>query len=48
MKNKTNKGAFDNVGAWWHENDIKAFTNGSVLQFFGKKKDEIEIIDRPK
>jgi hypothetical protein len=39
------KGAFDNIHSWWNEEDIKAFSNGSVQQFFGKKKEDIEIVE---
>lgn len=47
-KTKTNKGAFDKNEVWWHEEDIKAFTNGSVEQFFGKKKEDIDIVEKPR
>ena len=46
-KTRTNKGAFDKTGAWWYEEDIKAFTNASVEQFFGKKKENIDIVTKP-
>lgn len=41
------KGAFDKMGEWWFENDIKCFTNGVVKMAFELEKKDIKIIEVP-
>ncbi len=40
------RGAFDKSGKWWFEEDIQTFTGGMITLCFGKRRENIKIIDR--
>lgn len=43
---KTIRGAYDKNNTWWCEEDIQNYTGGMIKMFFGKTREQIEIVER--